>query len=169
MDVKLHSIDACFSPKLCCYKTYHLRFIPQMSRCKRSICLPYGVSSFLIIQWPKSYNIQCFFHLFIVLALLKNVTVTPHPSTDENVLLSNLIHSQVTYRTFYYSHYLKIQFWNIMQLDRSRDLLHSIYLLKRQYILLKLKKYLRFVSNVSKRALTLSSGIQLVDWLQLLI
>lgn len=101
-----------------------------MSRSKRSICLPYGVSSFLIIQWPKSYDIQCFFHLFIVLTLLRNVTVTPYPSTDENVLLSNLIHSQVTSRTFYFSHYLKIQFWNIVQLDKSRDLLHSIYFQK---------------------------------------
>lgn len=164
------AIDSCFSPVLRCYKTYHMRrFIPKTSGCKRSICLPYGVSSFLIIQGPKSYDIQCFFHLFIILALLKNVTVTPHPSTDENVLLSNLIHSQVTYRTFHFSHYLKIQFWNIMQLDKSRDLQHSIYFQKWQHVLSKLRKYLLKCFQRALDDFTLSSGIQLVDWLQLLI
>lgn len=62
-----------------------------------------------------------------------------------------------------------------MKLDKSRYLLQSIYLKKRQDILSKLKNYLQFLQNVSKKELddfTESSGIKLVDlsgWLAPLV
>lgn len=97
MEAKLSS-DFLLGSTLCCYKTTHFRrFIPKMSGCKQSICLPYGISSFLIIQPPKSWDEQCFIYCSC-LRMSQWLLILQQP--DENVLLSNLIRSQVTFRTF---------------------------------------------------------------------
>ena len=62
VEMKLHS-DSPLGLTLRYYKIMHFRrFIPNTSGRKESVCFPYGISSFLIIQPPKSQDEQFFIY-----------------------------------------------------------------------------------------------------------